>query len=465
MTPVELAVGRMIRTMHEAGIPVLGLRGVHEAPLYRHGGDLDLACSPGDLRRVEASLRSSAKREGAVVAAVHRTRSMLQMQMYAEGGPTGMHHLCVDIHTRETTFGIPFLSGEDLIASRNRRLYPERPGPVLGSLIDFLTPYLSGGKIDPEYVARLEIVLEKRPAELRATLGRIAGTVAADRLIAGVRSGSKSELARNARSFRRALILRRFANAPLESARGLASCLWANRVAPWFKPRGLVVALLGTDGTGKTTLGEALHKELRPAYRSILNRTIKLRPGLLPQIGRFVGRKPTLAEYERPHRARPSGSLGTWLRASYYFIDYTVGYLLKVLPLRRRHTFILFDRWIDDWLVDPARYRLRAGSRYVRFLTRLAPRPDAVLVTTASMRTVRSRKQEVSPRETLRQLHAYEAYAAGSHRAFVVNTDGDIEQSIAAAHAAIFRGMELARTEGADTSRAQPLFEEARRAA
>lgn len=465
MTPVELALGRMIGAMHEAGIPILGLRGVHEAPLYRHGGDLDLACSPGSVRRVEASLRSSAKHEGAVIAAVHRTRSMVQIQMYAEGGPTGMHHLCVDIHTRETTYGIPFLSGDELVAGRNERLYPERPSAVLGSLLNFLTPYLSGGRINPEYVARLEVVLEKHPAELRATLGRIAGTVAADRLIAGLRSRSESDLARHARSFRRALIFRRFAKAPLESARGLSSCLWANRIAPWFKPRGLVVALLGTDGTGKTTLGEALHKELRPAYRSTLNRTIKLRPGLLPQLGRFAGRKPTLAEYEHPHRARPSGLLGTWLRASYYFVDYTVGYLFKVLPLRRRHTLILFDRWIDDWLVDPARYRLRAGSRYVRFLTRLAPRPDAVLVTTASMRTVRSRKQEVSPRETLRQLHAYECYAAASDRVFVVSTDGGIDQSIAAAHAAIFRGVDFPRLQGKKTSGATPLFEDARRAA
>ena len=464
MTPVELAVGRMIRTMCESGVPILGLRGVRDAPLYRHGGDLDLACSPRDLKRVEASLTNSAAREGAVVAAIHRTRSMVQFQLYSEGGPAGVHHLCVDIHTRETTYGIPFITGDELIESRNKRLYPERPGAVQGSLLDFMTPYLACGEVHPEYAARLEIVLDKHPAELRATLGKIAGTAAADRLIGGLRSKSQHKLLRRASSFRRAVVLRSFAKNPVESLRGLISCFWSSRIAPWFRPRGLVVALLGTDGTGKTTLGDALHEQLRPGYRSSLNRTIKLRPGFLPQLGRFAGRQPTAAEYERPHRARPSGRIGTWIRASYYFVDYTLGYLLKVQPLRRRNTFILFDRWIDDWLVDPARYRLRPGSRYVRWLTRLAPRPDTVLITTAALRTVRARKQEVTPRETLRQLNAYEAHAESSDRAFVISTDGDLDDSVAAAHAAIFRGVEWDAAEPSRTSGVLP-FEKARSAA
>jgi len=195
----------------------------------------------------------------------------------------------------------------------------------------------------------------------------------------------------------------------------------------------MVVALLGADGTGKTSVGDELHAELKSSFRSAWNRTIKLRPGLLPQLGRLVGKKPTAEEFARPHRSKPSGTVGTWLRASYYWLDYTLGYAIKVLPLRRRNTLILFDRWIDDWLVDPARYRLRANSRYVAWLVSRAPRPDVTLVTTAPQRVVRSRKREVEARETLRQLTAYESYADARSDVFLTDTSISLDRSVDAA--------------------------------
>lgn len=433
LTPIEFALERFFEFNTQRGIPVLALRGARAAPRYRSGGDLDLACPAVYRDTVMRSLERHMSTMGVHVISVHRARHMDQYQLYAPCGPGRHHHLCIDIHTAETCYGVPFMPAEALLRGRVTTRFPHRPAAVPGALLNFLTPYLSGGAINSEYVARLIVVLDQNPAQMRSRLGRLVGTRMADRFCSALREKGTGPLASCQKPFRRALLTRAFTQRPLASLLGFASCVIQSRLTSLRKTRGMTVALLGTDGTGKTTVGEELHEELRGSFRSAWNRTIKLRPGLFPQLGRFLGRKPSLEEYARPHRAKPSGMLGTWCRASYYWLDYTIGYAFKVLPLRRRNTLILFDRWIDDWIVDPARYRFAPDSRFVAWLAAHAPRPDVVLVTTATQRVVRSRKQEVTARETLRQLNAYEEYAIRTDGAFLIDTSTSIDRSIDAA--------------------------------
>lgn len=440
LTPVEGALDQFFRALEHRDVPLLALRGARYAPRFRTGGDLDIACHPRHRAAVEAELRQQIQTFGVTIVAEHREYSLTQLQLYAPCGPGVHHHLCIDLHTRETCYGVPFLAVKSLFEGRNMERRPQRPAAVPGALLNFLTPYLSGGTVNPEYAGRLTVVAEKNPAQFRSFVGKIAGTRRADKFITALRETGIGGLAREARPFRRAVLLRSFVQRPLSSLLGFASCIWSARVAPFFRPRGMTIAMLGTDGTGKTTLGEQLHSELHDSFRSAANRTIKLRPGLFPQLGRFLGRRPTEEEYARPHRAEPSGVLMTWARASYYWLDYTIGYAVKVLPLRRRNTLILFDRWVDDWIVDPARYRMRADSRFVRLLAKLTPRPDAILVTTAPLRTVLTRKQELTTRESLRQLEAYETYAMRTKGCFLVSTAGSIDDALDSALLAIFIG-------------------------
>lgn len=433
LTPIECALERFFESLKSRGVPVLALRGGRAAPRYRAGGDLDLACPDVYRGTVLRAFERSLTTFGVHVISVHRARYMDQYQLYAPCGPGRHHHLCVDLHVAETCFGVPFLDASELLRGRHTDRAPERPAAVPGSLLNFLTPYLSGGAIHPEYVARLAVVLDQNPAQMRSRLGGLVGTPMADRFCAALREHGYGDLKRCQKPFRRALLARAFLRNPLVTVGGFAACVIQSRITSLRRTRGLTVALLGTDGTGKTTVGEELHAELRSSFRSAWNRTIKLRPGLFPQLGRFLGRRPTQEEYSRPHRSKPSGTLGTWLRASYYWLDYTLGYAVKVLPLRRRNTLILFDRWIDDWLVDPARYRFQEGSRFVRWLVAHAPRPDVILVTTATQKVVRGRKQEVSVRETLRQLTAYEEYAEATPNAFLIDTSMSIDRSVDAA--------------------------------
>lgn len=416
-----------------------GLRGTEAAPHYRGGGDIDLGCAPRDETAVVRAIEEKCLEHGVTIVSKHSASSMVQLQLYARSAKSEHHHLCVDIHTRETCFGVPFMDHADVASTPATHDAPDRIDPTQGALLDFLTPYLSGLSVHPEYLSRLKSAFERSPESLEALVTALVGTRCGERFTAALRADAPAEaLAHVARGFRRALLRRATLRRPHRALFGALHCAWAARIRPLFCPRGTLVVLLGTDGTGKTTLAERMLTELRPSYRSAQNRIVKLRPGLLPQLGRFMGRRPSMSDYERPHRAAPSGWWMTAVRASYYWLDYVLGYGFCTLPLRRRNTLIVFDRWIDDWFVDPARYRMQANHPVVRLLARFTPAADVTLVTTAPLETVRARKQELEPEESGRQLAAYEALAAKRPDAFIVRTGDSIEEALDDALCALF---------------------------
>jgi thymidylate kinase len=317
------------------------------------------------------------------------------------------------------------------------------PEPEVSALVDFLTPYLSGGEVKERYARRLAAALEPGALRARALARRLFGRTEADALCAELVEGRRAALEAGFRRRRRGLLARRFLRAPLRSLACLAAFAYSSRIRPLWRPSGRLVVFLGTDGVGKTTVMEALAREVTPAFRSAESGTFHLRPGLLPQLDRVVhlGRRTQgEADWRRPHRAAPSGRLLSNLRVAWYALDYVLGYVLKILPRRRRNSLILFDRYFHDYLVDPLRCRVRPRTLLVRALLPLVPRPDAVIVVTADLPTVLARKQELPPGESERQLAAYEELAAQGGRFHLVRNEGSVEEAVDAVVRALFAG-------------------------
>lgn len=430
-----------VRQIERANIPIGVLRGHDEFPRARDGRDIDLVAHRRHRRAIEDALYDVCMRHEARIWARFRSGFLTQYHLYAYDAHTGHNFFEIDVHTSECCFGVPILSSEAMLSaldSASERVpVPSRPHLTVAN---FLGPFLSGGEVQRRYAEPLQRSLEDEPDETSGILESVFGARLGGRLADTLHDPRRREHVRPG-PYRRACLLRAFLRRPLHSLGSLLTFLWGVRIAPLFFPRGLFVGFLGTDGSGKSAILSRVEERVGPVFRGSFSKTFYMRPGLLPRLRSLLTLRRTSytpAETSEPHGSKPSGAIGSWARVLYYWLDFVLGYALLVLPRRRRHSLILFDRYFDDYLVDPLRARIRPGTRLPHALLPFTPRPDLILVCTASVESVLARKREHSPEECARQLAAFEALAASDGRYRVIRNDGELDDAVDSAIRTLF---------------------------
>ncbi len=191
----------------------------------------------------------------------------------------------------------------------------------------------------------------------------------------------------------------------------------------WFQPAGLFVAVLGPDGVGKSTLIDGITDTFSRVLRS--NQNYHWRPG-------FLGWKKRPAEITNPHGQPPRGTLASMLHLTFFFVDYWLGYFFDIRVRIARFSFVMFDRYFHDVLVDPKRYRYGGPKWYANLLSRWVPEPDIVIRLDADEQLIFSRKPELLPDEIRRQRLEYDRLCFRRAQKVTIRTDSDIESSVQA---------------------------------
>lgn len=192
-------------------------------------------------------------------------------------------------------------------------------------------------------------------------------------------------------------------------------------------PSGFIVAILGPDGSGKTTVIEHLEKEFASAFRGV--RRFHLRP----HFGRTAGG----TTVRDPHAQEPRGRLASCLKIGMFVADYWSSWLRHVMPSKIRSTLIVFDRYYHDLLVDQRRYRLPARFALARWLSPLIPQPDLWLVLDAPAENLVARKGEISL-DSARSLGAdYAALALRLPNAVIIDSGASLDETLQAAVRAV----------------------------
>ena len=238
------------------------------------------------------------------------------------------------------------------------------------------------------------------PERYRLALAAVVGRRLAG-LLAGPALAGRPPDPAVARLARRRQLLRRY-RTPTRAATGLAVGL-RRQLERVRRPTGLLVVVAGPDGSGKSSLADALPERCTAMFRR--GARIHWRPGLLPRPGALVGREP--GDPATPHARPPYGRAVSAALLGYYWLDFLAGGWLKVKPVRARSGLVMMERGWWDLAVDPRRYRLQVPPGLVRRLGALLPRPDLTLVLESSPGRLRQRKAELPEAELARQSAAW----------------------------------------------------------
>jgi len=168
------------------------------------------------------------------------------------------------------------------------------------------------------------------------------------------------------------------------------------------RARGAVIVVAGPDGSGKTLVAEHLvsvAQERGPVLH------LHHRPHVLHAASQHDG------PVTEPHRQKAYPGPLAVLKLFYLFLDYALGWALRLGPTRRAGGIVILERGWWDMIVDPLRYRLVPLPRLHRLLARLLPKPDHIIVLDAPSEVLLARKAELPTQELERQRAAWRELA------------------------------------------------------
>ncbi len=165
-----------------------------------------------------------------------------------------------------------------------------------------------------------------------------------------------------------------------------------------MKKTGQLIAFFGPDGTGKTTTATLVEEMLRNQGVSTFH--YHWRPRFLPSLNNEALQN---HDFTNPNKL-PTRSWSISLIAYiYFFLDFTLAYLIRFRPMMRNGAIIIYERYYYDLLFHPKRYKLRSISFMANLLTWLAPKPDLIVLLSGESTMIRNRKAELSLQEIIRQ--------------------------------------------------------------
>lgn len=199
-----------------------------------------------------------------------------------------------------------------------------------------------------------------------------------------------------------------------------------------LSPVGVDAAFVGPDGSGKSSVIDAVAQDLDTAFRTV--HCFHLTPSFNPN--------PTnMPPNTAPHEDAPRSAGLSIAKIIYLWIRYSLGWLLIVWPNKVRLNLTLFDRYYHDILVDPRRYRYGGPMWFARWIGKIVPSPALWILLDCPAETLQRRKQEVSYDESAFQRSKYLSLIKSKKNGVVLDANCELSEVVASARVAILEYM------------------------
>jgi len=335
--------------------------------------------------------------------------------------------LQIDLHAVFTVNGLPFADTIELLGRTRLSDGVRWLDDIDAAVCAYLQPAVAEGRVKARYEGAFERAQASAPARVDAFCGAAVGIASATKLRTLLAEEGRSSLRR--RLLRSALTRRPFGTASVILHKLI------DAVAMYWNPQGQFWTFSGPDGAGKSTLLDLL---LPLAERRIVVAVDRLhtRPYVIPRLAGLLPRSRRVEALTVRLYENRLGLLKSVIRLTILIVDLQIGYWLKVRPMLARGHLVMFDRYYQDYLVDPQLRGISLPSLILRACARLVPQGHRRVYVIASAAVLETRKGELSYDDATRQVEHYRRLAAKDPQAVVVDTDhksaADIAKEVAA---------------------------------
>jgi len=284
------------------------------------------------------------------------------------------------------------------------------------------------GTIDSERLTYLQGILQQHKQELAPIIKQWYGDEGEQKVQELLLADSKQ--AKPILGQLKSILERRFKLNHLY--RFLLSIVWTKyrQLKRLITPSGFFVVILGPDGCGKSTVTDALPIELQRAYRGISQ--FHWRPGLLPKLGRNSGNSKVQDQSQDlapPTVSKYKGAISL-IRFVYYWLDFVLGYWLKIYPTKAQTTLVIGERYFPDVLVNPARYGFDVPRWIMRLAAKWVPQADMVILLEDAPIAINARKDELTVEQITQLLAKYKQELPHWKNPVVINTSKGVDDVV-----------------------------------
>lgn len=186
------------------------------------------------------------------------------------------------------------------------------------------------------------------------------------------------------------------------------------------KPIGMMpmVAVMGVDGSGKSTLVERIESKLIPyGIKGVL---------VLSRINTSSQPSDVILNHDKPPRPLIISIAKIAVKVIEWYWQY-----YKFSNLRPKGYLIILDRfYFLDVLVDPLKYRYSGPLWIVNTVAKKVPKPNLYILLDAPEHVVLSRKQEVQVEEISRQRNAFLNLFRTLPNGYIIDASNSIDKVV-----------------------------------
>ncbi len=426
------ALQAVFAAFNDAGLQWLVLRNHEGLPQQNRSKDIDLVVSKHSFPKASAILAQTLKAHN--FTHCHRqTFQYVRCFTFFDNSQSPVISMKIDLLDGFVWRGAQLVSFSELYARRVARTDFEIPDPVADGFMLWCKPLMTGGFIKEKYRADILAILKISPHGFRTLLQKTFGGRMAKAVWPMLAQGKLEDTVPLRKKLCRAAWLVALRNQPMQTISATLEHGYREIIRRSKRPKASILAVLGPDGAGKSTVIDLLQHELARIMVKDTDdiRILHFRPNLFPNIKAMLGGKrydATQEEFTAPHRAQPAGRISSVLRLIYYWLDYLVGYWLRIRTGCLAGKIYIFDRYFYDFIVDPYRSRIKLPDWLRLLFLQITPEPDIVFILCCDPDTIYARKQELTPMEITRQSREYLKLARRSKRLVTLDAANPPEQ-------------------------------------
>lgn len=347
--------------------------------------------------------------------------------------------LKLDIWTDLLWRGAKWIDADYILNNRIQYGIYYIPSPGAEAAVTTLKEIVGGGVVPVKYQDKIQKLLLENQIDFRNCLFPVLGQYV-NELIAACLDGNWNFINNSRWKIRKAIRKNSKTRNGFINYYKFLFDKSARAIKSHFKPKGMLVAIVGPDGSGKSTIAGIIAKSLSLFFpeQKIFHTRLQIFPELKSGLGLTNRVKNAISDNTKDLYTEKGGKktdrsivsrVAAWVVVGYYTLEFVIGRYV-IFTIKRRMGLVVFDRYFYDFFAQPSTRDLIWGVRKV--LLFFIPKPDVIIHLVANSEIVYQRKDELSEKEIETQNKYFRRILEEERKCYTIQTDNCDARSVAA---------------------------------